>query len=279
MLKQLSIRTQNRSFLAWTVHNEQPHQIIEPDTDRKAYQGVLDLADIVHHHCACSVSKIEKRYGPGKGHIEFIAEHGHYFGYKNSISRVEAREKLKLSSDDYVFLHFGEVRGYKGLDLVIKSFSRLARKNRKLLIAGRISDQVSKSAKLKLRLTKTFCSDIRMFPHKIENDDIQVYFAAADALVLGHTEGLNSGVAVLGMSFGKVVIGPDIGCIPTVLEKGPNFLYCTGDAKALSEAMGLACAKASSSGGSENRSIASTWEWENIARPILTLARDKALQT
>jgi len=56
---------------------------------------------------------------------------------------------------------------------------------------------------------------IKVFLDFIPDNDIQIYMNAADIIVLPYLDILNSGVAILAMSFGKPVIAPRTGSIPS----------------------------------------------------------------
>ena len=102
---------------------------------------------------------------------------------------------------------------------------------------------------------------VRLVLRRILEDEVHFYFNAADVVVLSHREGLNSGVAVLGMSFSRVVVGPDCGCIPHVLGAGENVIYEAGNVKALASAMEQAATMDYSSAGQRNRSVVEHWKW------------------
>jgi glycosyltransferase involved in cell wall biosynthesis len=108
----------------------------------------------------------------------------------------------------------------------------------------------------------------------VRNDEVQRYFQACDAVVLGHTGGLNSGVAVLAMTFGKPVVGPRLGCIEWVLMQGSNIIYNAGDSHALERAMESVTGLDLEAARAVNQSAAAGWTWDAIAsRAILGVAQ------
>ena len=111
---------------------------------------------------------------------------------------------------------------------------------------------------------------ITLHLQSIPSDDIQTFFAASDALVLSHSRGLNSGVAVLGMTFGKMLIGPQLGCIEWVLEQGENISFPVNSQSGLINAMEQACKKNTMDVYKTNSAVASTWTWDNIVNGVLT---------
>ncbi len=52
----------------------------------------------------------------------------------------------------------------------------------------------------------------------IEAEEIQIYLTAADLVVLPYAEILNSGSAILGLSFDRPILVPDMGALPELRQ-------------------------------------------------------------
>jgi len=259
--------------MAWTVHNLAPHDACN-SVDAEVYSQVVGSADVIHHHCDCSIESLSSRYPVGGQTRQFVQPHGHYLSYPNVITREEARRKLGIPADARVFLQFGQIRGYKGLNLLLTAFDRMKLENKFLLVAGLYSPPTGPGAwrdRLHLAYRKRTDRQLLLHGRTIDSTRIQDYVNAADCLVLSHTAGLNSGVAVLGMSFGKPLIGPDLGCLAWVLRSGDNLIYPTGDIAALAAAMArlFDAPERLLAMGERNRQVAEQWRWEHIAGDVL----------
>lgn len=258
--------------LVWTIHNLHPHENPNSKLDHEVYQFLADNTDIMHHHGEKSIELMHNMYTL-PGNIEhIICPHGHYLAYPSGIPRSEARKKLNIPDDAFVYTHFGAIRGYKGLDKLFDAFKQVKHKNKWLLVAGNCRSITGKGAwrdKLALKLARLSSSRMTLHLQAVPDNQIQNYMAATDCLVLSHTRGLNSGVAVLGMSFGKFIIGPKLGCIESVLSAGENLLIDAGDQKQLITAMNQAPKLDTARIGTSNATIATTWTWDNIANTIL----------
>ncbi|MDR7295150.1 glycosyltransferase involved in cell wall biosynthesis [Pelomonas aquatica] len=262
--------------MVWTVHNLVPHDVADATVDAHVYRTVIDSVDAVHHHCNCSIQAVAARYEVPPRVRQFVQAHGHYFSYPNAISRADARRELGIPAEARVFLQFGQIRGYKGLDLLLSAFDQLELPGKFLLVAGLYNAPTGPGAwRERLRLAWRKRTDRKLLIHgrSIDSDRIQVYMNAADCVVLSHTAGLNSGVAVLGMSFGRPVVGPRLGCIGETLGEENNFTYPPGDVKALTSAM-LAAAQSPhlSAQGQNNRLACESWQWTRIAGAALHAA-------
>jgi len=66
---------------------------------------------------------------------------------------------------------------------------------------------------------------------------MQVYLRACDVLVTPYNEVLSSGSAILGLSFGRPVIAPAIGCLKDLIVEGCGFLYDPSQPDGLQDAM------------------------------------------
>jgi len=261
--------------IAFTVHNLAPHDFPNDPLDHRAYQFAVDHASVIHHHCAHSQQLFSKRYHVQGETVEVIAAHGNYLSYPEGLPRTEARRSLGISGDAFVFLQFGQIRGYKGLGTLLQGFSEAKIHQKHLLIAGQFTPQTGLDGvrqRLQLAIKKRVSANLTLIGNAIPSDDVQTYLNACDCLVMTHSAGLNSGVAVLGMTFGKVVIGPRLGCIEWVLQQGSNVLYEAGDVTGLRRAMEDTAAMSSharTSAGNTNRNVAAGWHWDSIVKAIL----------
>ncbi|HNQ04174.1 MAG TPA: glycosyltransferase [Thiobacillaceae bacterium] len=268
--------------VAWTIHNLIPHDHPDSRFDHEVYQRVLERADLLVHHCPLSQKLLKVRYSVPAAAQHLVTPHGHYLAYPHGISRREARARLGIPEQAYVYLQFGAIRGYKGLNTLLDAWRKTRIPNKWLLVAGRYQPPVGRHAwKERLRMLLAGRNRrITLHLHSIPADDIQVYLSAADCMVLTHSRGLNSGVAILGMTFGTLVVGPDMGCIGWVLGQGRNLTYPAGDREALVTAMEQAPALDASAAGAANRTVATAWCWEDMARAVLDHpAMQRALRT
>ncbi len=210
--------------IVWTVHNYISHESENQQRELEIRKRVAQIADhlIVHGKPAREIVCESYNAEPEKVHI---IPHGHYSGfYRNDLSRDAAREKLGIPDRDYVFLFFGNIRAYKGLESLVEAFVRINKKHRhtSLLIAGRgldqeIRDYVDKKAH--------DCKKIKAHMKFVDDDDVQAYMNASDVVVLPYKNVLTSGAALLALSFMKPVLAPPKGLIPEVVDSSTGALF------------------------------------------------------
>lgn len=257
--------------LVWTVHNLAPHGEHGNPVDAEVYREVAALADIQLHHCERSTTLLDQHVRSRDGVARLVVEHGHFLAQPDTIDDAEARRRLALPEDAFVFLLFGSLHSYKGLGPVLEAFARLRSRKAYLVVAGGggMPGWRGRWLDLKSRLPDILRGRVRFHFGHVAAADVQTYMRASNALVLGHTAGLNSGVAAMGMTFGRLIIGPRLGCIEGMLEAGENLLYPTGDIAGMTGAMRAAMSMDARAAGDANREVVRTWTWEKQADAVL----------
>jgi glycosyltransferase involved in cell wall biosynthesis len=164
-----------------------------------------------------------------------LIQHGHWIGYyPNTVSCSAARSRLGLTEGEFVFLFVGLCKPYKNLEGLIRAFGRLPG-NPVLVIAGKFQDATYEAT---IR-TAVSHSGNRIVLHSgfVRHEDMQVYLRACNVLVTPYNEVLSSGSAILGLSFGRPVIAPAIGCLKDLIVEGCGFLYDPSRPEGLQDAM------------------------------------------
>ena len=142
------------------------------------------------------------------------------FGINNAVPQTEltpaeAKRRLGIQRAEGTVLFFGAIRPYKGLEHLVTAFQRIAAKDRgyRLIVAG----EEKKGSEQYLRDVQEVIgrdSSRERVIQKIEfipDDQTELYFKAADVLVLPYTLVYQSGVLFLAYSFGLPVIATDVG--------------------------------------------------------------------
>jgi len=153
-----------------------------------------------------------------KGAKVGVLQHPWYTQFKAPISKEEARAKIGIDPSSKVLLFFGLVREYKGLDVLLRAFIELD-DSFHLIIAGefymdlREFDTWFLNPVLKTR--------IHIHNGFIPDDEVHVYFSAADLCVLPYRSATQSGVSATSFQFGVPVLVTDVGGLAqTVGEMG-----------------------------------------------------------
>jgi glycosyltransferase involved in cell wall biosynthesis len=154
-----------------------------------------------------------------------------------TIDKAAARERLGLPRDRAVVLFFGLIRPYKGLGYLIEAMPQVLRRiNCSLLVAGEFYDDKSKYTNLIER--HGLQGRVRIEDKYINNEDVGLYFGAADVVVLPYIEASQSGIVPIAYGFNTPVISTRVGGLPEAVTDGKTgFLVEPGDARQLAEAI------------------------------------------
>jgi beta-1,4-mannosyltransferase len=207
--------------IVWTVHNLKAHDDLHPRLEGMFYRRFILRVDGV-----ISLSETALKMALGKfGRLRFlpaaIIRHGHY---RNQYARCppDARSALGIDGDTRVVLFFGEIRGYKNVDVLVRAFRDIHDRRVLLLIAGR-----PKNTALAAGIAKEAARDSRVRLELAYIDPARVgkYFGAADLVVLPYRHVLNSGAALLALSFNRPVLVPDLGSMTELTaDFGDNWI-------------------------------------------------------
>ena len=121
---------------------------------------------------------------------------------------TEARRASRPRCRGTRLLHFGLLRPYKNVPHLIATFAEAALPGATLLIAGKpfddqVRDEVATAA--------ADVAGVRLELRYIRPDEVQLFFLAADLVVLPYQRILNSGAALLALSFARPVLVPRMG--------------------------------------------------------------------
>lgn len=250
--------------LIWTVHNIVNHEKRFSSLELFFNKFIARLCDRVIVHSSSAKNEVMEAFKIDKSSQIVVIPHGNYIDYyENIISKSEARKKLKLSSENKIFLYFGTIRPYKGIPELIEAFKNLNPLNLILLIVGQpYNSQIAENILKRCEGIK----NIRSIFKFILPEEIQIYMNAADVVVLPYQRILTSGAVILAMSFAKPIIAPASGCIPDVLDGKGSILYDPLEKKGLLKAMKQALSVDLKKMGEHNFKLAKKLDWKNIAK-------------
>jgi len=180
-----------------------------------------------------------------------------------------ARTRLNLADDEKVLLFFGYVRAYKGLHHLIAALPEvLSEMPVRLLIAGEFYEDEEKYIQQikELGLEQA----ILLKTDYIPNEEVGLYFTAADVTVLPYLSATQSGIIQIAYNFDKPVITTDVGGLPEVIEPGKTgFIVPTADNHALAQAIiRFFRAREGTDFPGYIKTYKKRFSWENLAEAI-----------
>jgi len=156
------------------------------------------------------------------------------FGINNSVPNTDltaaaARQRVGVREGDKTILFFGRITPYKGLEYLIAGFRQMLPRHDdyRLIIAGR----VDRCEKYWRAIREDISADVRrgrvlLRAEFIPDEETEVYFKAADVLVLPYRDIYQSGVLFLSLSFGLPVVAADVGSLKDdIVEGETGFVF------------------------------------------------------
>jgi beta-1,4-mannosyltransferase len=266
--------------LVWTIHNLVSHETTTPKLEIWLSRRLAALADALIVHSEGAKAAVIDQFNVTTEKITIIP-HGDFADvYGEKMPRDEARRRLGLDLQAPVFLFFGMIRPYKGVEKLLEIWKQTPslHQTAALVIAGDARDpDLARSISLATAGNPSIYLHMRFIP----DDEVPVLFSAADYAVLPFTNSLTSGSIALAQTFSIPIIAPLLEATEmTELETGAH-LYDTscpdGLAKALRSASSIVKGGGKyqrSTGG--NRRLGWTYQaaetyliYENINKPGL----------
>ncbi len=207
--------------IVWTFHNVLPHS-------GEIKKGRNDL----YFMCRVSTDIILLSHASRKelarlvGNRSGILKKAVYIPHINYCNNYlpEKCDVAPLTDDSFVFLYFGNIRPYKNLEMLIRTFHDLKDRNAVLVIAGNpVNVQYAKKIKSlcegnrRIRLDFQYIPDCKVFD----------YMQTADVVVLPYDKrsSMNSGAMIAAFSCRKPVIIPDIAMARDYVDKAYVYQY------------------------------------------------------
>jgi D-inositol-3-phosphate glycosyltransferase len=218
--------------IALTAHNVNAGKRDSNDSllNRLTLRIQYRLADHIFVHTEQMKSELLHDFAVPAGNVTVIP-----FGINNAVpctdlTVTDAKQRLGLKNGDRAILFFGNIGPYKGLDQLVAAFQRISARHPeyRLIIAGKhrtgaeaYVDQIREATKADVE-----CGRVIQRTEHIPDSEVEMYFKAADVLVLPYTHVFQSGVMFLGYSFGLPVIATDVGSLRDDIIEGRTGFLC-----------------------------------------------------
>ncbi len=225
--------------VVFTAHNVNAGKRDSNDSwlNRVSLKTQYTLCDHIFVHTKGMKSEMASEFRIPESKISVIP-----FGINNtvpntSLSNAEAKHQLAINNNDKALLFFGNIAPYKGLEYLIAAFQELFQTDRtyRLIVVGKPKGPESYWTEIQRRLTNSDIAD-RVIA-KIEyvpDEETELYFKAADVLILPYAHVFQSGVLFLGYSFGLPAIAADVGSLKEEIVKGETgFVFKPWDSSDL----------------------------------------------
>jgi beta-1,4-mannosyltransferase len=252
--------------VVWTVHNLGSHDHRRPRLERLFWRQFGRRVDGFLALTAEGLNQAREHYPSLKNVPGFVVPHGVYGeAYRNDVTRRDARRQLQLDQNQPVLLFIGNIVEYKNVPALATAFRRLSDPEARLIIAGRFASEQDAVA---VRSAAGLDRRIQIRSGYVQPDDLQLYFKAADLVVLPFRQIFNSGSALLALSFEKPLLVPALGAMPELQTAFGSDWVRTYDGELTADQLQAAVEWARRG---ERRKVShdASLSWEEIAKQTL----------
>lgn len=253
--------------LVYTVHNILPHD--SGDRYLVRFRAIYNMMDFLVCHTRQTQQQLIDTFAvpPAK---TAIIPHGPLFHDAPTVPRQEARARLAVGEEQPLVLFFGLIRPYKGVEFLLEAWQAITANcpHAMLLIAG--SGDLSYLDTIRHKVEELGLTDsVRLDFRYIPEEELPVFFQAADILVYPYRDVTQSGALLAGLSFGKPIVATNIGGFCEILDHGTTALLidygnCEQLATSLTELINGPEVRARMS-KSVYEEMRNNYSWESIA--------------
>ena len=205
--------------IIWSIHNVSSHEYHNTIYEAFVTKILLRKASKITAFNKHIIKEIRKRYN-FSGDISLMRQ-GLYEGcYPDNVTKSQARNKFGISENNVVFLLFGHLEEYKGVDILIKAIRIINSDEIKVIIAGSPKHNLEYAGFIR----KIASNDDRiiLWDRYIRDDEVQYFFRAADYTIYPYRRIDNSGVLFLTYTFGIPCVVSNRGGVKEIAELEPE---------------------------------------------------------
>jgi glycosyltransferase involved in cell wall biosynthesis len=187
---------------------------------------------VVVHSQQCA-RQLVRHYDIEESRVHRVS-HGIFFSKMTALDSMTSRRDLGVDDAAGVILLFGAVRGYKGVDVLLRAFREVvdADPGVHLMIAGNLWIDWTPHQELLERLD--LVDRVHLFFGYVPDDRVPVFFSAADLVVLPYTSfDSQSGVGATALPYLKPMVVSRTGGLPEWVGLNESWIVPPGDVAAL----------------------------------------------
>jgi len=163
--------------------------------------------------------------------------HPVYEIFGKSIEKYDARKQLNVNAEK-IILFFGYIRKYKGLHVLLDAMKIISHTETPptLFVAGEFyDDEPAYKIQIKELNIESF---VKIYSEYIPNERVNLFFSAADVVVLPYLSATQSGITQIAYNFDKPVIATNVGGLAeVVLDNKTGYIVEANNPEKLSAAI------------------------------------------
>ncbi len=216
-----------------TVHNVNTEKRDNKDSALNRYTLRIQyrLADHLFVHTEKMKQELIEGFAVQAGRVSVIPLGINNFAPQSNLTPAEAKRRLGIREEEKAILFFGRITPYKGLEILVEAFQKSLppTENYRLMVAGRPEEATEATYWFPIRdalRDEVQEGRVLLRAEHIPDAETELYFKAADVLVLPYRNIYQSGILFLGYSFGLPALAADVGSLKDEMIEGrTGFLF------------------------------------------------------
>jgi glycosyltransferase involved in cell wall biosynthesis len=187
------------------------------------------LVDYIFVHTDKMKAELLADFGVNQNKVSVIPFGINNTAPKTDLTSCDAKRMLDIADTDKTILCFGQLAPYKGLEYLVAAFAKVLTEdgNYRLIIAGKPKWNHAYWERIEqLMIDNSVRHRVIERIEHVPDEQTELYFKAADVLVLSYTQIFQSGVIFLGYSFGLPAIVTDVGSLREEVIEGETGFVC-----------------------------------------------------
>lgn len=207
-----------RVRIVWTVHNLHPHERRWPLLERIFYSIFPRLVDQFIFLGESTRIEGVRQIKNIRASDSIVIPHGHYRDtLAHPPEKKHARAIIGVPDEASLMVFFGQIRPYKNVPELVKTFSALDGSQLKLGVIG----SPGRNDALRRDIQDLIARDPRTIAvlRHLSDAEIAAWVSAADLVVLPYRDIANSGCALLSLSLNRPVLVPNRGAMRELKDR------------------------------------------------------------
>ncbi|MBI3239437.1 MAG: glycosyltransferase [Flavobacteriia bacterium] len=200
-------------------------------------------------------------------------DHPLYDHFGKQLDRAEACAKLGIDPSKKIILFFGFIRDYKGLDILLDATASLS-DDYCVVVAGEVYGSFEKYEQQIIKLG--IQNKLKLFNHYIGDQEVPLYFSAADVCVLPYKSATQSGITSIAMHFNLPIIATDTGGLKELVQhEKTGLIVDQPDAVLLSESIKRYFDEGMKQAFAQNLEVEKAkHSWANFAAKLINFSKE-----
>lgn len=267
------IKLLKKTEILFICHNVFPHERFP--MDKILVKNLLSRGDYYVLHSSSDLNDLLSMIPQAKYTKTALPSFGSF--KKLNLSQKTARAILNIKQEERILLFFGLVKKYKGLCHLLNAMPNIITKinNCRLFVVGDFPE--NKKDYLEIIEKGSIKESVMIINKYVPDDEIELYFAACDIVVLPYESATQSGVIQIAYGFNKPVIATNVGgLVEVVLDDRTGYIVKPNNPGEIAKAVNRFFTENKREEFEKNiKEEAYKYSWDRMVEVVESIATDK----